>query len=226
MGFSSSARSTAATQRRPSLPSATRTCAGTNLTAAERALFTRRRKEAYEALHPETKNGATGRNHERQLRQLGEAEPERFTLDTAKKTGQSERAIQRDAARGEKVSPELLNQIAGTKLDTGKTLDELAAVPKEEQPTKLSELKAAKAARLFGVRTTATRPCDGGAGSGQGRQRRCLAMPGMRVQGSDRHTPDIQRETVRICTAAPRPGVGAGGHAKAGKRRVVVCGTI
>lgn len=55
---------------------------------------------ANEALHPETRNGATGRNHERQLRQLGEAETERFTADTAKKTGQSERA----AARGERVS--------------------------------------------------------------------------------------------------------------------------
>lgn len=68
--------------------------------AAERALFTRRRKEIYEALHPETKNGAAGNGREK-VRQLGEATPaDRFTADTARSTGQSERAIQRDAARG------------------------------------------------------------------------------------------------------------------------------
>jgi hypothetical protein len=51
----------------------------------------RRRKEAYESKHPETRNGATGGGHT-QLRQLGEA-ADRFTVDTAKKTGQSERAV-------------------------------------------------------------------------------------------------------------------------------------
>jgi hypothetical protein len=60
-------------------------------TCASLALFTRRRKDAYEALHPEPKNGATGGGHN-QLRQLGEA-ADRFTADTAVKTGQSERAI-------------------------------------------------------------------------------------------------------------------------------------
>jgi ParB-like chromosome segregation protein Spo0J len=70
--------------------------AGTKLTPAERALFTRRRKEIYEALHPETKHGG-----DRASRQLGDLkEADRFTADTAKATGQSERAIQRDAARG------------------------------------------------------------------------------------------------------------------------------
>jgi hypothetical protein len=69
---------------------------------SERALFTQRRKEAYEALHPETKNGATGGGHN-QLRQLGEAAP-RFTADTAARTGQSERSVQRDATRGGNAS--------------------------------------------------------------------------------------------------------------------------
>lgn len=65
-------------------------------------MFTKRRKEAYETKHPETRHGAVGRNHESQSRQVGDSEPERFTVDTARKTGQSERAVQRDAARGEK----------------------------------------------------------------------------------------------------------------------------
>jgi len=72
---------------------------------AERAIFTKRRKEAYEALHPETRNGATG-NGRQKVRQLGEPTlPDRFTADTATKTGQSERSVQRDAHRGEKIAP-------------------------------------------------------------------------------------------------------------------------
>jgi hypothetical protein len=101
--------------------------------APERALFTRRRKEACEALHPETKHETFKGNQHTGSRQVGDNHTERFTADTAKKTGQSERAIQRDASRGERVAPEVLTQIAGTKLDTGKTLDELASVPKEAQ---------------------------------------------------------------------------------------------
>jgi ParB family chromosome partitioning protein len=113
---------------------------GTNLTAAERALFTRRRKLAYEAQNPETKHGATGGGHD-QSRQVGDSAP-RFTADTAAKTGQSERVVQRDATRGERVAPEVLTQIAGTKLDTGRTLDELASVPKDEQAAKVADLAA------------------------------------------------------------------------------------
>jgi len=71
---------------------------------SERALFTQRRKEAYEALHPETKHGAIGRGHE-QSRQLGDSEKaDRFTADTAARTGQSERSVQRDATRGGNAS--------------------------------------------------------------------------------------------------------------------------
>lgn len=66
----------------------------------------RRRKAAYEALHPETVNGS---NQHTRVRQVGEgSEAPRFTADTAAKTGQSERAVQRDAERGEKVCDEAL----------------------------------------------------------------------------------------------------------------------
>jgi hypothetical protein len=77
------------------------------LQTAERALFTRRRKDAYEALHPETKNGGDRRSSDCQV---GELKSERFTADIAKKTGQSEapsnvtpnrRAVGRQRARPE-----------------------------------------------------------------------------------------------------------------------------
>ena len=76
------------------------------LTPSERALFTQRRKEAYEALHPETKHGGDhGNQHTggKPSRQLGDL-PDRFTADTAARTGQSERSVQRDATRGGNAS--------------------------------------------------------------------------------------------------------------------------
>jgi len=103
----------------------------TTLTKSERALFTKRRKQAYEALHPETKHGG-----DRASRQVGDLkEADRFTADTAAKTGQSERAVQRDAERGEKVIPEVLEMIKGTRLDTGAFLDKIKRLPPNDQVT-------------------------------------------------------------------------------------------
>ncbi|MGP2491064.1 hypothetical protein ACTDI4_05485 [Mesorhizobium sp. PUT5] len=41
---------------------------------------------------------------------------DRFTADTAAKTGQSERAVQRDAERGTKISERVLSMLKGTPL--------------------------------------------------------------------------------------------------------------
>lgn len=95
---------------------------GSVLTPSERATFTLRRKEAYEALHPETRHGGDRKSS----RQLGDLIDEgRFTADTAARTGQSERKVQRDAERGEKVCKEALDILKGTKADTGTVLDRL-----------------------------------------------------------------------------------------------------
>lgn len=110
-----------------------------SLTAAERAEFTRRRKAAYEALHPETVREATlKRGDNLPSRQVGETGPApRFTADTAAATGQSERAVQRDAERGEKVSDEALGLIKGTRLDTGRYLDSIKNLSAEDQVVKV-----------------------------------------------------------------------------------------
>lgn len=110
-----------------------------SLTAAERAEFTRRRKAAYEALHPETVREATLKRGENlPSRQVGETGPApRFTADTAAATGQSERAVQRDAERGEKVSDEALALIKGTRLDTGRYLDSIKNLSAEDQVAKV-----------------------------------------------------------------------------------------
>lgn len=73
------------------------------------------RKEIYEALHPETR---LGQNQHTRVCQNGEPS-DRFTADTAKKTGSSERAVQRDASRGARIDKEILSTIAGTDFDMG-----------------------------------------------------------------------------------------------------------
>ncbi len=98
-------------------------CVIRSAAAAERALFTKRRKEAYEALHPETRKGssqAIGMNASLGHDVSDKLSPT-FAVDTAIKTGVNKRTVERDASRGEKVSPDLLNQIAGTALDTGQS---------------------------------------------------------------------------------------------------------
>ena len=69
----------------------------TNLSPAERAKQTARRKAIYEELHPETR---VGENQHSSLRQVGEPS-QRFTAATS---GKSERIVQLDAERGKKIS--------------------------------------------------------------------------------------------------------------------------
>lgn len=102
------------------------------LSPADRAGQTARRKVIYEALHPTTAHGTPGVS-----RQVGDTqergEAERFTANTAKATGQSERAVQRDAERGNKIAPDVLAMLKGTPLDTGTYLDKLKRIRPAEQ---------------------------------------------------------------------------------------------
>jgi ParB/RepB/Spo0J family partition protein len=105
------------------------------LTPAERAAHYAARKPLYEKLHPETvsvtKRGGPGRG-KKNARQNGD----RFTKDTAKKTGKSERTVQREVERGDKIAD--VAELAGTSLDKPNELDALAKLPEDEQ-RKLAE---------------------------------------------------------------------------------------
>lgn len=101
-----------------------------DLSPAERAMHLARRKELYEKQHPETKHGAVGRGRKKS-RQFGDSIEDRYTKDAAVKTGTSERSIQREVARGQKVV--VLSEVAGTSLDQGAELDALAKLPEDEQ---------------------------------------------------------------------------------------------
>lgn len=86
------------------------------MSPSDRASQTARRKAIYLELHPETKHGANLAGDG--VAKFATPETERFTAETAKATGQSERLVQLNAERGEKVLPEVLDMIRGTKLDT------------------------------------------------------------------------------------------------------------
>lgn len=106
------------------------------LSPADRARQTARRKAIYVELHPETAAGssqAAGMNAAQERgRQVGD-DVDRFTTNTAKATGQSERTVQRDAERGQKVAEAVLDLVRGTKLDSGAYLDKLKKLPANEQ---------------------------------------------------------------------------------------------
>lgn len=103
------------------------------LTPAERAMHIAERKRLYEEAHPETQHGKApgspdGRGKVAKSATLG---AERFTSDTAKKTGTSERKVQLDASRGEKING--IAKVVGTSLDKGEELDALAKLPLSQQ---------------------------------------------------------------------------------------------
>lgn len=107
------------------------------LSPAERALHIERRKAIYERLHPETKPTKDGG---RNRRQVGD-DNQRFTKDTAAKTGQSERKVQRDATRARRLGDDL-KRVANTSLDKGAELDALARLKPVERAKLIERAEA------------------------------------------------------------------------------------
>lgn len=69
-----------------------------------------------------------------------------YSVEAARALGVDQRTVQRDLARGEKIAPDVLSQVTGTDLDKGVVLDELARVPRAEQPARLDEIRARREA--------------------------------------------------------------------------------
>lgn len=103
------------------------------LSASDRAVQTARRKAIYLELHPETAHGANLQGGG--VAKLASPETPAFATATAQATGQSERKVQRDAERGEKVIPEVMEMIKGTRLDTGAFLDKIKRFSPNDQVT-------------------------------------------------------------------------------------------
>jgi ParB/RepB/Spo0J family partition protein len=109
-----------------------------DLSPAEPALHLAERKRIYERLHPETKLGASGKGRAK-VRQNGEAN-DRFTKDSADKTGKSERTVQREIARAANI-PDLAD-LVGTSLDSADELDAVAKLPLDEPRRLIDRAKA------------------------------------------------------------------------------------
>lgn len=123
-----------------------------NLARAElsdvaRARFTAKRKLYYEIKHPETRAGAlraAGMNRSLGHDVAAKLAATSFVEDTATKTGNAARTIRRDARRGEKIAPDVLDKIEGTEHDSGVVLDQLAKLEPKEQRRAVKNLEAGK----------------------------------------------------------------------------------
>ena len=97
------------------------------LSVAQRAHYSKRRKEIWEALHPEPSvdYGREDGGENEQPRQIvapvakhGHVQPKGFAASTAEVTGENVRQIQRNVARAEAIGPDIL-KLSGTSLDKG-----------------------------------------------------------------------------------------------------------
>jgi ParB family chromosome partitioning protein len=116
---------------------------------AERTLQTKRRKQIYILLHPETEHGG----NQGPCGQFGHTDTPSFVEETAAASGRAERSIRRDAERGAKISDEALRLVAGTALNTGSFLDKLKRVSESNQVSHveraLADMPAKKPARAL-----------------------------------------------------------------------------
>lgn len=102
-----------------------------DLSPADRAKQTARRKAIYLELHPETGQGKANAKEIQSL-DVSERTPA-FVDSTAAMTGRSRSAVAADVDRGAKVIDEVVDLIRGTKLDTGTYLDKLKNLSPNDQ---------------------------------------------------------------------------------------------
>ena len=90
------------------------------LSPADRAKQTARRRAIYLELHPETAAHVAGAHASNSAQGNAAANfaVASFARATAEATGEAERTVRLDAERGEKVSEQALNLVRGTALDT------------------------------------------------------------------------------------------------------------
>lgn len=106
------------------------------LTDAQRAEHHVRREEILVRKGEVAKGGKGGDRRSTDKMSVG------YAKKAAADLGVDERTVRRDLARGKKITPDVLAEVAGTDLDKGVVLDELARTPAEEQRAKLSEIAA------------------------------------------------------------------------------------
>lgn len=104
------------------------------LSPAQRAAAIHRRKEVWEALHPELSAESADK-----LR--GRGRPISFASDTMDKTGESDRRTREHLARAEALGPDL-HAVIGTSLDKGVELDALKDMDADERHALIERARA------------------------------------------------------------------------------------
>lgn len=122
------------------------------LTASQRTSYTKRRKQIWEALHPEEIRVAQAAPVE-----IGYGKPPvrptGFASATAESTGQSKATTNRAIARAEALGDDTLTKVVNTSLDSGVELDALA---KLDAPERAQLVERAAAGEKVSARTPAT----------------------------------------------------------------------
>jgi ParB family chromosome partitioning protein len=113
------------------------------LSAAEEAQALARRKAIFEQLYPETqsvaKRGGPGRGNKTN----DKLSPVSFAADTAAKTGQSRRTIERKVKTGQDLDPQAAKMLKGTTAEDNQLeLEALSRLPAEKQQKVAAQIKA------------------------------------------------------------------------------------
>lgn len=99
------------------------------LTASQRASAIKRRRQIWEALHPNSGNSFSTITPDEPR---GRGRPPEFASETAAAAGMTKQAINQHLARADALGDDL-ERIAGTSLDKGVELDALKAMPEPER---------------------------------------------------------------------------------------------
>lgn len=111
------------------------------LTPAQRAAAIKRRKQIWDALHPESNGTACPTTRVSARGRIGEGRPVEFAADTAKVSGESKRDINRHLARADALGDDLA-AVTGTSLDKGVELDALKAMTPEARGDLIARAQA------------------------------------------------------------------------------------
>mgnify|MGYP001396276131 FL=1 len=105
------------------------------LTASQRAQAIKRRKQIWEALHPNSGNTLST------IPDRGPGRPKEFGGATAEAAGMTKQAINQHLARAEAIGDDL-ERVTGTSLDKGVELDALAKLPESERRELIDKAEA------------------------------------------------------------------------------------
>lgn len=105
------------------------------LTATQRTAHIKRRKQIWEALHPNSGQSLAD------IQDRGRGRPTEFASETAAVSGQSKSSINQHVARADAIGDDL-DRIVGTSLDKGVELDALAKLPEPERKELIDRAEA------------------------------------------------------------------------------------